>query len=193
MLLCIDTAYKYLSLSLIKGDEILYSIDKLCFKNQSEFLFVELEKMFKDTDVDINEISELCISSGPGSYTGIRLTMTLAKVLCSLNTKIKLFTINTLKLYSNGLKDVLVVLDARANRAYIGEYFDDKCIESIVNIENIKLNREKIIGDLSLFGFEDFYFKISDCFLNSRIYFKNVEDVDHLVPDYFKNTDSYLI
>lgn len=187
MILCIDTAYKHLSLALIENNKIISAIDKFCFKNQSEFLFIELENLFNQAKIDIKDITKLCISSGPGSYTGIRISMTLAKVLCSLNKNIELYTISTLKLYANGLDDVIVILDARANRAYVGEYSFNYNKESIERLEDIKLNKKNIVGDLSLFLKDDVYFKISECFLNNQTNFEKVEDVDHLIPRYFKN------
>ena len=44
--LCIDTAYKYLTLVLMEDDKIIDSISFECFKRQSEEVFVYLDKLF---------------------------------------------------------------------------------------------------------------------------------------------------
>ena len=53
------------------------------FKKQSETIFVELNRLLKETNLDYKDIDRVIITKGPGSYTGIRIAMTIAKVLCS--------------------------------------------------------------------------------------------------------------
>ena len=80
--LCIDTAYKYLTCALIRDDEIIASYSKECFKRQSEMVFSALEEIFDQAKVARDSIDSLCITKGPGSYTGVRIAMSLAKTYC---------------------------------------------------------------------------------------------------------------
>ena len=54
--LCIDTAYKYLTLVLMKDDKIIDSISFECFKRQSEEVFVYLDKLFTESEVDKKDV-----------------------------------------------------------------------------------------------------------------------------------------
>ncbi len=194
MILCIDTATKFLSLTLIKDGKIVGKINEVCLKKQSELIFVRLEKLFQDKNVSLNDIKAVCVSEGPGSYTGVRIGLTIGKVLCELNPEIELYKISTLKLYANNLENCLVLFDARANRAYYGVY--DKGItikeDSVNLISLIELNNYNLVGDLSLVGKEDFYFEISECFLNNLNNFELVKDVSFLIPKYLKSENDYL-
>ena len=116
--LCIDTAYKYLTVCLIKDEEIVGYISNECFKRQSEEVFVALEELFKKSNIDRRDIDSICVSVGPGSYTGVRIAITIAKVYCSISN-IDLYKISTLRLYAGGNKNTMVVMDARAKRAYV--------------------------------------------------------------------------
>ena len=76
--LCIDTAYKYLTCALIKDDKVISSYSEPCFKRQSEEVFHAMEVVFASAGIDRRAIDSICISSGPGSYTGVRIAMTIA-------------------------------------------------------------------------------------------------------------------
>ena len=92
--LCIDTSFRYLGLALIKDDAIIASYQKDCLKKLSETIFVILDDMFKTNNISPQEIDAICIAGGPGSYTGIRIAMTIAKTLAQVSD-IALYTIST--------------------------------------------------------------------------------------------------
>lgn len=191
--LCLDTAYKYLSLSIIEDNKIIAAYDELCFKHQSEEIFVRLQELFESVNLKPLDIDAICITKGPGSYTGVRIAMTLAKTICDI-TDIKLYTISTLKLYANNQEDTLVLLDARSNRCYYG-LFDKgeaKVEDTIYELDKVDLGNHNLVGDLSLFGKDDHYFKISECFLNNINNFEEVENISFLVPEYLKENEEYL-
>ena len=79
--LCIDTAYKYLTCVLIENDQIISSYFEECFKHQSEEVFVALDRIFKEAGKSRDDIDSICISEGPGSYTGVRIAMTIANCI----------------------------------------------------------------------------------------------------------------
>ena len=82
--LCMDTAYKYLSLALIEDGKIIAAIDEECFKKQSELIFVRLGDLFDIANKEPLDIDSVCISEGPGSYTGVRIAMSIAKTICEV-------------------------------------------------------------------------------------------------------------
>ena len=125
--LCIDTAYKYLTCALIQDEQILASVSLPCFKKQSEELFDVLKQVFDDAHVDRNAIDSICISEGPGSYTGVRIAMSLAKTIGEV-LPVDVYTISTLRLYAAGNPSTMVIMNARANRAYVGIYNNDEIV-----------------------------------------------------------------
>ena len=121
--LCMDSAYKQLVLGLYKDQELLAGISLEAFKKQSETIFVELNRLLKETGLDYKDMDRVIITKGPGSYTGIRIAMTIAKVLCSQMHK-DLYTISTMQLYAGIEKQANVILDARSQRAYVAHVED---------------------------------------------------------------------
>ncbi len=190
--LCIDTAYKYLTVALIDDNKIVDSISLECFKKQSEEVFVYLDELFKKANLSKNDIDSVCISKGPGSYTGVRIAMTIAKVLCKVKD-LKLYTISTLRLYAGNNKNTMVLMDARANRAYVGVYNNEKCLlkDCALELKDIDKKDYDVVLDGSLIGLENKNPDISNCFLNTKGMWEEVKDINFLAPEYLKESNAY--
>ena len=190
--LCIDTAYKYLTCVLIKDDQILSSYSKECFKKQSEEVFLALNEVFEKAAVDRRSIDSICISEGPGSYTGVRIAMTIAKVMGEM-LPCDVYTISTLRLYAADRNNVMVVMDARADRVYCGIYDGDKIIkeDAAVAIKELDVGDYLVVGDGSLVGRENNYGDIPQAFLNTKKLWKKAAQSAYLVPKYLKESESY--
>ena len=191
--LCIDTAYKYLTCALIKDDKVISSYSESCFKRQSEEVFHALEDVFTSAEVNRREIDSICISSGPGSYTGVRIAMTIAKVIGQV-LPCDVYTVSTLRLYAGNRKNCMALMDARAGRAYVAIYDEGKTVltDTILPVEAIRAEDHNVIGDGSLLGKEDDYGDIAQSFLAVKPYWHKVEEIAYLVPDYLKESESYL-
>lgn len=190
--LCIDTAYKYLTCALIRDDELIASYSFECFKRQSEMVFTALKEVFDKAGIERSDVDSLCISKGPGSYTGVRIAMSLAKTYCEVAHK-DLYVISTLKLYSGCKKNMMVLLDARAKRAYLGAYDEGRTIIPDCAMENERINHEgfEVVGDGSLVGLADKWPDIPQCFLSCKSHWEKVNDIAYLVPEYLKESESY--
>lgn len=190
--LCMDTSHRYLVLALVEDEKVVASHMEEAWKKQSETIFVELIKLMEEANWNVDEINEVVITRGPGSYTGIRIAMSIAKVLCS-RKHIKLSTISTLQLYA-GLKDTYVMLDARSNRAYFGNYKNGVLIEECIKtLDEIKMISDKeIIGDTDLIGLNKQPIDFVANFVALKNQYKIEENVHTVVPEYLKDESAYL-
>ncbi|MEF2608866.1 MAG: tRNA (adenosine(37)-N6)-threonylcarbamoyltransferase complex dimerization subunit type 1 TsaB [Faecalicoccus sp.] len=196
--LCMDSAYKQLVLGLYKDQELLAGISLEAFKKQSETIFVELNRLLKETNLDYKDIDRVIITKGPGSYTGIRIAMTIAKVLCSQMHK-ELYTISTMQLYAGIKKQANVILDARSQRAYVA-HLEDGQIQGNTQIltldevkEFIETNPGIVLGDADLMGQDVEKVDFLKNFIELEPYYEKVENIHALVPDYLKESDSYKV
>jgi len=190
--LCIDTAYKMLVVGVIEDGRILFDYQMEAPKRQSESLFKVLSNLSKEYNFDFLSIDSICFTIGPGSYTGTRIALTLAKTL-ALTKKLTIYTISTLKLYSNMQTNTAVLMDARAERTYFGVYNNGKVVveDCIVPLSELDLKDYNLIGDLYLIGKEASYPDIMDAFLNSISVWEPVADIASLTPKYLKETEAY--
>lgn len=196
--LCMDSAYKQLVLGLYKDKELLAGISLEAFKKQSETIFVELNRLLKETNLDYKDIDRVIITKGPGSYTGIRIAMTIAKVLCSQMHK-ELYTISTMQLYAGIEKQANVILDARSQRAYVA-HVEDGQIQGNIQIltldevkEFIETNPGILLGDADLMGQDVQKVDFLKNFIELEPYYEKVKNIHALVPDYLKESDSYKV
>lgn len=190
--LFVDTAYKYLTVVLLKDEELIASYSEECFKRQSEKLFVVLEELFNTNKINRSSIDEVYITDGPGSYTGVRIAMTLAKVLCEVKG-IKLYTISTLKLYAGNKENTMVVMDARAQRAYVGVYNKGECIlnDQALSLNDINPKDYNVVLDGELIGKNNNVPNIVECFIACKKDFDEVININQLTPKYLKESDAY--
>ena len=190
--LCMDTSYTWLVIGLIKDDQVIGKVQEKCWKKQSEELFPRLTALMNDCHLQPEDIDQIVISKGPGSYTGVRIAMTVAKVFCAMADK-PIYTVSTLLLYA-GKKNCRVVTDARGKRVYTCLFFDGKALEEerAVEIENLEIGDVNIVGDGALVGRQDEWPDIVDNFLELKDEWEKHDNVHLVVPEYLKSSASYL-
>jgi len=82
LILNIDTATDIAHISLSKSGVILDSVMNSDQKEHGSFLQPAIEKLLKINSIAIKSIDAIAISTGPGSYTGLRVGMASAKGIC---------------------------------------------------------------------------------------------------------------
>ncbi|WP_395052845.1 tRNA (adenosine(37)-N6)-threonylcarbamoyltransferase complex dimerization subunit type 1 TsaB [Flavobacterium sp.] len=157
-ILNIETATKNCSVALAKdGKTILCKeIAEIGFSH-AEKLHVFIEEIIAEAGISINDLNAIAVSSGPGSYTGLRIGVSAAKGL-SFSLNIPLISVDTLTslanqvLFSDGF--IIPMIDARRMEVYSAVFNSDKEIIRKVEAEILTENSfneitEKIyfIGD----------------------------------------------
>lgn len=194
--LCMDSAYKNLIIGLYDENGLIDGIAFEAFKKQSETIFVELERLLKKNDLDYKDFDQIVITKGPGSYTGIRIAMTIAKVL-SIQMGQTLKTISTMQLYAGKEEKANVILDARSSRVYAAYLENGKLIEGpkIITLDQgesfLKAHPAPVFGDAYLIGQQgqssDFLKNFGDLLLDAQ----RVENKHTLTPEYLKSSEAY--
>ena len=192
MILCMDTAHRYMGIALIENDEVVDQVIRDCFKKQAENLLPEADALMKRNGYKPEDIERIVISEGPGSYTGVRIAMTITKVIGE-TLPCEVYTISTLRLYAGGRSNCMVVMDARADRVYCGVYDGDDVVmeDRAIPIAEVDAKDYRIIGDASLLGKENDYGNIAEDFLNTRACWKKADPIHLLTPKYLKESESY--
>lgn len=192
--LCMDSAYKSLVLGLYSDGKLLDGVSIEAFKKQSETIFVELNALFEKTGLDYKDVDEVIITDGPGSYTGIRIAMTIAKVLCTQMHK-TLKCISTMQLYAGMDESANVILDARSKRAYVAHIEKGQIIGSTQILEVSELDAYldahpgTLYGDGYLVDKEESHADFLKNFM--EVPTRTIENIHALVPQYLKESDAY--
>jgi tRNA threonylcarbamoyladenosine biosynthesis protein TsaB len=102
LLLLIDTAVTTASVCLAKDNEVLIEEKNPSQKDHAAWLHPAIERILNHAAIKPEALDAVAISSGPGSYTGLRVGMAAAKGLCFV-TGIPLIMINTLAMMTKSL------------------------------------------------------------------------------------------
>lgn len=196
--LCMDSAHRHLVLVLAEEGKTLASCALSCWKRQSETIFPKLEELMQEVHWTPDDIDEVVITDGPGSYTGVRIAMTIAKVFCT-RKHVRLYTISTLQLYAGLCEKAFVMLDARSARAYCGiiEYGVVKQ-EKIMSLADIKTYltqhpERTVFGDCELIEQVSAPLSFVENFMALRAQWQEVENIHILTPRYLKEQDAYKV
>ena len=191
----IDTSFHFLTLILFDDEHIFGSLQREAFKKQSESVLVEIEKLFSCAGIKQSALEAIVVTDGPGSFTGLRIGLTIAKVLGSL-AKIKIYTLSSLQILAGRHEDVHVLLDARAKRVYHARYQHGHLIgdEQILTIETVAQLVEQdayLVGDGALINRVSSYPEYAHHFVRLKDQWVCVADIDALVPRYLKANGDY--
>lgn len=193
--LLIDTSTSYLYISFYDEDnkQVLYFKNMISHNNHSENIINVIEEGLVATNLKLKDFNKVLIGWGPGSYTGLRIGMVVAK-MTAYCVNIPLHIVSSLTFVGSGYLDqngtyaiyniakkehcymkLMIV-----KNGYIDTLIDDrfttdeefnKVVEKynpiIINQNNYKIN-EEIILRLS----------------------KEVDDIHSLVPNYLRKANS---
>lgn len=96
-ILCIDTALEVAGIGIAHNGSLVASRYNHTQMDHAAWIHTSIKEVLKDTGVNWGDFAAVAVTSGPGSYTGLRVGMATAKGLCySLN--LPLITENILKL-----------------------------------------------------------------------------------------------
>lgn len=154
--LFIDTHLFDLHIILFNNNEILREKHIMDKKNNSTLLMPSIKEVISDDTFD-----EIIVVNGPGSFTGVRLGVTIAKTLAyTLDVPIKTVTSLDLMAYSNNKDGIYAFSDN--NGYYIGKYennsheeyfyLNNKEYENFANdnnvITDVKINYQNVLNSL---------------------------------------------
>ena len=139
----IDTTSNYLYTGLSKDNLLLIERKLNLAHDLSTFALDEVRKMFLEVNIDVNDVDKIIVVNGPGSFTGIRIGVTIAKLYAYLLHK-DITTISSLEAMNiSNNDDCLHVPIINARRGYVfgAVYNNDEVVleEQYMTIEKLKL------------------------------------------------------
>jgi tRNA threonylcarbamoyl adenosine modification protein YeaZ len=191
MKLFMDSSTNYLYLALYSDKEI-NSFLRNGKNDHSETLVDVLDKFLKENNVTVDDITEIFVGRGPGSYTGVRISGTVAKVLALIKNK---------KLYSFSTLDLLLVSKINEDGLYMPRIVAKKnhSYFKLAKIENNNITFDKedsFLIDDELLPFENYqYIEATDevlltsCLTETLIKHNlyKEEDIYNYVPNYLRS------
>ena len=149
--LFVDTHSEHIFLSLFNEDKV-FTKEKESFHEHSKIILPLLQEMMKELCITFKDIESIIVVNGPGSFTGIRIGLSIVKIL-GYTLDIPVYPISTLTLYlisSESNKDKMAVIED--NKGYYISVFDkdnnivvnERYVEDINDFKEYEIVKNKI-------------------------------------------------
>lgn len=153
--LYLDTTSSFLYLGLIENEKLVKEIKEEMANSLSERSLIVLSKALEDVNWKLKDIDKIILVNGPGSFTGSRIGVTIAKVLAwSLNKEITVISsLEAMAISSEEKAFKIPLIDARRAHVYAAIYDENDNLvlkEQYLKLEVLKLATEKL-GDNYIF------------------------------------------
>lgn len=190
-----DTSNQYLVVALYQDGQCLEFVQEEGNRRQSEYALLRLQELLQNQNMELLDFDEIVITIGPGSYTGERVALTIAKTLASISN-IKCKTVSSLKAYA-GLNKAVSILDARSKKMYVGVYDHGKSVieEMLLPCDQFETFMKDyqdypVTGDVNMIGKEKEPIKLYENIYQLSTLEDYVSNMDVLVPHYIKEVEA---
>ena len=136
--LLLDSSNTSLTVGLAKENELLESISYESWQSQSEYMIPEIDKLLSKYNVSKDDISDVVVAVGPGSYTGVRIAITIAKTMAAA-LGCDVYPISSLRCQKDGKNPSICLINARSGRSYVGVFEDEKILVNDCIMTNDKV------------------------------------------------------
>jgi len=151
LILCIETSAKVCSVAISEDGSCKSYLKSENLMHHGKEITVLIEKCLKSCNLSITQLDGVALSSGPGSYTGLRVASSCAKGIC-FALDIPLIAIDTLSVlaYSQLIDKkafevayYIPMVDARRDEVYYCVF--DKNLVRVEQIDNQILKKDSFI------------------------------------------------
>ena len=118
-------------------DKQIYEIIDNNQKRHSDELLLSVDNLLSNANISVKDISNICVCVGPGSFTGIRVAISICKGL-SIGTDAKIFTASNFDIFSyNQTENSVYLLDGFSDFIYMRTISDNKTLDSCEHTQDV--------------------------------------------------------
>lgn len=210
----IDTSNKPLSIAIVKDHTVLAEHRDTFGQTHSVAAMPAIVRLLEAANLTPADLNAIAVAEGPGSYTGIRIGMTLAKTL-AWSLSIPVYPVSSLQVLAapgkrfSGL--TISLMDARRNHVFAGVYKGtEKLLEQHISFEELESFVTSYKLPLLWVGQDTAIYKSQIETINAESYFADghenipsaaaliqlastmnpAEDIHQLTPSYMRITEA---
>lgn len=165
LILCIDTSTTHASVALAKDTELLCLKTNNSQKDHASFLQPAIQNIMNETGYTLSKLDAVAVTSGPGSYTGLRVGFASAKGLCYALNK-PLITVSTTRVMAQAAVSALQQKHLLTSDSFLCPMIDARRMEVFTAIYDEDMN--EVNPDHALILSDGSF---SDLLLNHNIFF----------------------
>lgn len=197
--LFLNTASNYLNIVLYREKEIIDSVFIKLDKDLSKETLPKLKESLEKNNLEPKDIDEIVCVRGPGSFTGLRIGVTISKIYSYFLNK-KLYSVSTLDVLATSVKGKIIVplIDARRGYVYGAIYDSDYNVlmeEKYLKLDELVSETKKYNKDVTYISYDSFdnldvqKYEPDNINLIKHMH-KKIEDKVTFIPNYLKRTEA---
>jgi tRNA threonylcarbamoyladenosine biosynthesis protein TsaB len=161
---------------------------RIATRDHAKYLVDRLDQVLKRNRVTLEDLDEIIIGIGPGSYTGLRIAVMVGKML-AYTKNVKLKTISSLFFMTSGYEGrVAALMDARRGYVFSAIYEDGKVILEDGYRKFSELSEDPLYQKARTVFIDDVNYEVDPKQIAK--YAVLVEDIHDLVPNYLRKTEA---
>ena len=193
--LVLDTSFLYINVFIVKENKVVGESNLKVEKDMSNKILPLIRELLSKANMRISDINKIFLTIGPGSFTGVRIGLTVAKTI-SWGLDIPLIPISTLEYLASSQNisknKIRPIIDARRGNVFTALYNEKLDIlekEQLIPYESLENTSD--IDMVSYDGFNNSIISRTDVL---KLIQKHISDVSvnphTLVPNYLKKTEA---
>lgn len=188
--LFLDTSTNVFNTVLLKDNKVIDSFTKEYDKDLSKEALFRIKEMLDRNSILPNDLDEIVCVRGPGSFTGLRIGVTISKTIAHFLDK-KLYSVSSLDVMATSSRGKVIVpmIDARRGYVYAAIYSENYNIlmeEAYIKKEELEQIAKTFANDITYIE-NDFTSNIE---LLYKCSFKKEENPITFEPNYLKKPEA---
>ncbi|AWW34671.1 tRNA (adenosine(37)-N6)-threonylcarbamoyltransferase complex dimerization subunit type 1 TsaB [Mannheimia varigena] len=144
-ILALDTATEACSVALLHNGKIS-TLDEISPRSHTQRILPMVDELLTQANIQIKDVNYLVFGRGPGSFTGVRVGVSVAQGL-AMGANLPVVAVSNLKAMAEeayqklGAEKVIALIDARMNEVYFaqfernGEQWNEVVVEQVCSPE----------------------------------------------------------
>jgi tRNA threonylcarbamoyladenosine biosynthesis protein TsaB len=186
--LYLDISTQVMYIAYAEKNQIIDVITRIGNRDHAAHVVDTIDQLLKRNHQNLDDISSITVGKGPGSYTGIRMAVTVAKTL-AYTKNIDLYEVSSLIFMTSGYKNLTcAMIDARRQFVFYTIY-DASHIHHIDQYRTLlDLSSEDLYKQATPIFIDENTFKVDIEIIH--LYRKIVKDIVAFEPNYTRKTEA---
>ncbi len=196
--LFLNTSSNFLNIGLFKNNKLIDSLYKQLDKDLSKETLYLIKNMLDKNNLTPKDLDEIICVKGPGSFTGLRVGVTIAKTMAYFMNK-SLYSTSSLDVMATSVTSSIIVpiIDARRGYVYASIYDENYNIlmkECYIEVADLIERVKSYNKDYIFVSNDEFNFRVNKYIPNLERFIKYgnkiLENSMSFIPNYLKKPEA---
>ncbi len=186
--LLIDVSTLVMYVGIAKNDTLMDHSIRIAKRDHAKYMVDRVQQTIKRNKLTLDEVDQIIVGVGPGSYTGIRIAVMVAKML-GYAKDIPVYTVSSLYFMTSGYQGkVAALIDARRGYVFANIHEDGAVLLDDTYILLDELKKDPKYKKAKTVFIDERHYEVNPEYIYKHMV--KVENIHELVPNYLRKTEA---